>query len=46
VACDHGFLARSSAGSQCAIVGESPLAKRLPKQVEGQTQRILGGVWK
>jgi hypothetical protein len=43
---DHGFLARSRAGVDVAVVFEAPVAKLLPGLVEGQVLRCLGGVWK
>lgn len=43
---DHGFLARSRAGSEIAVVYEAPVARLLSKHVEGQTLRVVDGVWK
>lgn len=43
---DHGFLARSRTGAEIAVVYEAPVAKLLPKHVEGQVLRVLDGVWK
>lgn len=43
---DHGFLARSRTGAEIAVVYEAPVAKLLPRHVEGQVLRVLDGVWK
>ena len=43
---NHGFAARSCGGLQVAVVYEAPVARLLPECVEGQTLRVLGGVWK
>jgi len=43
---DHGFLARSRAGAEIAVVYEAPVARLLPTHVEGQVLRVLDGVWK
>jgi hypothetical protein len=43
---DHGFLARSRAGAEVAVVYDAAVAKLLPEHVEGQMLRILDGVWK
>lgn len=43
---DHGFLARSCAGSEIAVVYEAPVARLLFEHVEGQTLRVVDGVWK
>ena len=43
---NHGFAARSCGGLEVAVVYEAPVAKLLPECVEGQTLRVLGGVWK
>jgi len=43
---DHGFLARSRAGAEVAVVYEAAVAKLLSEQVDGQVLRILDGVWK
>ena len=43
---DHGFLARSRAGSEIAVVYEAVVAKLLPERVEGQVLRIVDGIWK
>ncbi len=43
---DHGFLARSRAGAEVAVVYEAPVAKLLPEHIEGQIVRVLDGVWK
>jgi hypothetical protein len=42
----HGFLARSRAGSEIAVVYEAAVAKLLPEHVDGQLLRVLDGVWK
>lgn len=43
---DHGFLARSRAGEEVAVVYEAAVAKLLPEHRDGQVLRILNGVWK
>ena len=43
---DHGFLARSCAGSEIAVVYETPVARLLSEHIEGQTLRVVDGVWK
>jgi hypothetical protein len=43
---DHGFLARSRAGAEIAVVYEAAVAKLLPEHVDGQVLRVLDGVWK
>ena len=43
---DHGFLARSRAGAEIAVVYEAPVAKLLPEHLEGQVLRVLDGVWR
>jgi hypothetical protein len=43
---DHGFLARSRAGAEIAVVYEAAVAKLLPEYVDGQVLRVLDGVWK
>jgi hypothetical protein len=42
----HGFMARSRKGLDVAVVYEAPVASLLPEYSEGQTLRILGGVWR
>ena len=42
---DHGFLARSRAGADVAVVYEAAIAKLLPEYVNGQVLRVLDGVW-
>lgn len=42
----HGFLARSRAGTDIAVVYENAVAKLLPDHSEGRILRILDGVWK
>jgi hypothetical protein len=42
----HGFLARTRGGVQVAVVFEAPIAKLWPEYREGQTLRVLGGVWR
>jgi len=42
---DHGFLARSRAGAEIAVVYEAPVAKLLPEHVEGCVIRVLDGQW-
>ena len=41
----HGFLARLHTGAEIAVVYEAPVARLLPKLVEGQVIRVLDGVW-
>jgi hypothetical protein len=43
---EHGFLARSRAGSEIAVVYEAPVARLLPEHAEGHVLRVLDGVWK
>lgn len=43
---DHGFLARSRAGAEIAVVYEAAVATLLPEHVDGQVLRVLDGVWK
>lgn len=43
---EHGFLARSRAGAEVAVVYEAAVAKLLPDHVDGQVLRLLDGVWK
>jgi len=43
---DHGFLARSRAGAEIAVVYEAAVATLLPEHVDGQVLRVLHGVWK
>lgn len=43
---EHGFLARTRAGADVAVVYEAAVAKLLPEHVEGQVLRVLDGVWK
>jgi hypothetical protein len=43
---DHGFLARSRAGAEVAVVYEAAVARLLPEHVDGQVLRVLDGVWK
>lgn len=43
---DHGFLARSRAGAEIAVVYEAAVARLLPELVDGQVLRVLDGVWK
>ena len=43
---DHGFLARSRAGAEVAVVYEAAVAKLLPDHGDGQVLRVLDGVWK
>lgn len=43
---DHGFLARSRAGAEVAVVYEAAVAKLLPEHFDGQIVRVLDGVWK
>ena len=42
----HGFMARSRKGLDVAVVYEAPVASLLPEYSEGQTLRVLGGVWR
>ncbi|MBE7483098.1 MAG: hypothetical protein HS104_24385 [Polyangiaceae bacterium] len=43
---DYGFLALSRTAAEIAVVCVAPVAKLLPKHVEGQVLRVLDGVWK
>jgi hypothetical protein len=43
---EHGFLARSRAGAEVAVVYEAAVAKLLPNHEVGQVLRVLDGVWK
>lgn len=43
---EQGFLARSRAGADIAVVYEAAVAKLLPEHVDGQVLRVLDGVWK
>jgi CRISPR/Cas system-associated exonuclease Cas4 (RecB family) len=43
---EHGFVARTRAGAEIAVVYEAAVAKLLPDHVDGQTLRVLDGVWK
>jgi hypothetical protein len=42
----HGFVARSRAGADIAVVYEAPVAKLLPATVEGHVIRVLDGIWR
>lgn len=42
---DHGFLARSRAGAEVAVVYEASVARLLPQHVDGRVLRVLDGVW-
>lgn len=43
---EHGFLARSRAGAEVAVVYDAAVAKLLPDHEVGQVLRVLDGVWK
>lgn len=43
---NHGFIARSRAGAEVAVVYETAVAKLLPKNIDGQVLRVLDGAWK
>lgn len=43
---DHGFLARSRAGAEIAVVYDAAVATLLPEHVDDQVLRVLDGVWK
>jgi len=42
---EHGFLARSRAGAEVAVVYEAPVARLLPDHGDRRVLRILDGVW-
>jgi len=46
VAGDHRFLASPRTGSEIVVVCEAPVASLLSEHVEGQTLRVVDGVWK
>lgn len=43
---EHGFLGRSRAGVEIAVVYEAALEKLVPDHGDGQVLRVLDGVWK
>jgi hypothetical protein len=43
---EHGFIARSRAGAEVAVVYETMIAKLLPALNDGHVLRVLDGVWR
>ena len=42
---DYGFVARSRAGAEIAVVYEASVADLLPNYVQGQRLRVVDGIW-